>query len=120
MNRDSLNTQPGMKTIRCSNKSVLPICISRIAQSLPRQLAHAVYALNAGSTRLGPVIHVLYLNNLILVFKNNSSHSTLNRVKCENIFCHRWDSNPRPPAFAASVFPLHYKGFTVEIEQHRG
>ena len=25
-------------------------------------------------------------------------------------------SNPRPPAFAASVFPLDYKGLTIENE----
>ena len=43
-----------------------------------------------------------------------------NRVKCENKFCPGLDSNPRPPAFAASVLPLGHEGFTVENEQHRG
>ena len=32
-------------------------------------------------------------NNFILVLQNNSSHSTLNRVKCENKFCPRWGLN---------------------------
>ena len=36
----------------------------------------------------------------------------------KNKFCPRWDSNPRPPAFAASVLSLNHEGLTVENEQH--
>ena len=32
----------------------------------------------------------------------------------KNKFCHRWDSNPRPPAFAASVLPLHLTDYRIE------
>ena len=35
------------------------------------------------------------------------------------VLCPRWDSNPQPPAFAASVLPLDHKCPTVENEQHR-
>ena len=33
-----------------------------------------------------------------------------NRVNVKNKFRPRWDSNPRPPAFAASVLPLDHRG----------
>ena len=32
----------------------------------------------------------------------------------KNKFRRRWDSNPRPPAFAASVLPLDHKSFTIK------
>ena len=43
-----------------------------------------------------------------------------NGVKCEKQICPLWDSNPQPPAFAASVLPLDHEGVMVENEQHRG
>ena len=66
------------------------------------------------------IINVIFLKRFRLVLQNNSSHSTLNSVKCEKQICHRWDSNPRYPAFQASVLLLDHKGFMIEFEQHRG
>ena len=64
----------------------------------------------------------MYFNNLILVFKTNSSHSTLNRVNCENKFCPRWNSNLRqasspgvvrsvPKAFVVFLYTSYESGF---------
>ena len=38
----------------------------------------------------------------MLVFQNNFSYSTLNKLKCNKYF--KWDSYPRPLALAAKVF----------------
>ena len=71
---------------------------------------------------------IFYYNYFCLIFKVFiiftkqffTFHS--NRVKCEKInkFCPRRDSNPRPPAFAASVLTLDHEDLTVENKQHRG
>ena len=51
----------------------------------------------------------------ILILQNNFSHFTLIEKNVKNKFlCPLWDSNPRLPAFAASVLPLDHKGLTVE------
>ena len=47
-------------------------------------------------------------NNLILVFKNNFSHSTLNRVKCEKQIITSVRFEVTTPAFAASVISLDH------------
>ena len=61
-------------------------------------------------------------NCLILVLPNNSSHFTLNRVKCEKQILPSVGfepTSPRPSPFAASILPLNHKGFTV-VEKHQG
>ena len=59
-------------------------------------------------------------NNFIFVLQNNSSHSTLHRVKCEQQILPSMGFKPTTPVFATSVLPLDRKGPTIEIEQHRG
>ena len=69
---------------------------------------------------------VSYLNlSKFLYFKINFTKQFvtfhfINEVNCEKQFSPRWDSNPRSPAFAASIFPLNHKGLTVENKQHKG
>ena len=57
---------------------------------------------------------------MFILVLQNTSHSTLIEYNVKNKFCPRWDSNPRPLAFAASVLPLDHESLTVEKEQYRG
>ena len=60
------------------------------------------------------IICVINFNKLILVLPNNSSHSTLNRVKCNKQILLSGEFERTTPVIATSVLPLE------EIDQHRG